>query len=100
MLKNIIVPTESLTQFNHKFVCLFAPLGLLRPVFILYKVSSKASTYLLPYCALNLLRLSGVKIASTASKYGCRYSFLVSVLTKLTKSVVIVPAFQPGVGEG
>ena len=35
VLKNIIVPTESLTQFIKRLVSLFAPDGLLRPVFIL-----------------------------------------------------------------
>ena len=31
-LKNIVVPTELLSQLSHKFVTLFAPVGLFLPV--------------------------------------------------------------------
>ena len=94
MLKNIVTPIEPLTQ---SIKALFF-VGLLLPVFILSKISFRASTNLVPCAYSNLARFSFVNIKSTFSCHCTKYFFLFTFDKLFCTSLSIVVSAQFSVG--
>ncbi len=99
LLKNIIAPTELLTQLFQDSTNLPPPVALLLPLFILFIEFSKDSLILNPYKACTLFKFSGENIISTFSINSAKYSFLLISLPTLLKSPIIVLASQKSVGS-